>query len=219
MAKRVRHDLPAVQEKRARVVELRSHGLTWDAIAAEVGYSNASSASKAWHRAIQARPDMAVDKIRAEAATRYEYLFAEAVRQIEQPGPRVGATSKVAVWPSGHPRAGEIVEDESIRARAIDNARKATGDYVRLTGAELGPSGATLPEVFIIRLAEARAAQEHLDRQAPAIPLPPLPDGYRSMTPQQQMRAELDRRRVHVDAQRAAINAAPDIIDAEIVPD
>ncbi len=61
--------------------------MTWDQIAAEVGYSNGSAASKAWHTAIAQRPAMAVDKIREEASTRYEYLYAAAVAQIDAPGP------------------------------------------------------------------------------------------------------------------------------------
>jgi hypothetical protein len=220
VAKRARHDLPAVQEKRALVVELRAKGLTWDQIAQAAGYSNGSAASKAWHVAIRARPDMAVDKIRDEAATRYEYLFAEAVKQIDQPGPRVSAIGKVALYPDGHEKAGQIVEDEAIRARAIDNARKATGDYIALTGAALAPSGSGFSHDQIRMMAEVLNARADLSRQAPAVPLAALPAGYSLMSPAEQAAADLDRRRRALQAQRAASRTQSgddDIVEAEIV--
>lgn len=181
MPRRARKDLDIIQERCAKVVELRARGLTWDAIASEVGYANASSASKAWHKAIAQRPDQAVDKIRAEAATRLEYLYAQSVQQITQPGPRVSAIGKIAVYPDGHPRAGQIVEDEAIRARALDNARKAIGDYVRLTGAELVPTASGLTEQQIRTMAEVLIRQRDLDAQAPRVPIQ-LPATYSQMT-------------------------------------
>jgi hypothetical protein len=72
--KRARHDLPAVQEKRAEVVRLRAQGKTWDEIARDVGYSNGSAASKAWRAAIQQRPDLTVDEIRRNERERLEHM-------------------------------------------------------------------------------------------------------------------------------------------------
>ena len=58
MAKRARHDLPDVQDRRAEVVQLRGEGRTWDEIAQRVGYSNGSAASKAGAPpSSSARPD------------------------------------------------------------------------------------------------------------------------------------------------------------------
>jgi len=210
----------AAADRKARAVELRSRGYSFQQIADTLGYANPSGASKAYHAALRARPAQNVDQLRAEAATRYEYLLAESVRQIEQPGPRVSAIGKLAVFPAGHPRAGEIVEDESIRNRGIESARKVINDYARLTGAELGPSGFTLPDLFITRLAEARAAQERMDRQAPMPVLAPLPGNYATLPPARQAEADITRRRVQVDAHQAAIAAAgADVVDAEIVGD
>ena len=74
MPKRTRHDLQVVQDKRAQVVELRAKGRTWDQIATMVGYSNGSSASKAWRAAIQQRPDLTVDEVRAQERARLEEI-------------------------------------------------------------------------------------------------------------------------------------------------
>ena len=74
MPRRARHDIAEVQHKRAQVVELRARGLTWDQIAAQTGYSDASAASKAWHAAIKQRPDLTVDQVRAQEKTRLEAM-------------------------------------------------------------------------------------------------------------------------------------------------
>jgi len=56
-------------------------------------------------------------------------VFGKTAELIENPGPRVSAIGKLAVYPPGHAKAGQIVEDESMRARAIDIYRKASTDY------------------------------------------------------------------------------------------
>jgi hypothetical protein len=198
-----------VQEKRARVVELRAKGRTWDAIAAEVGYSNGSAASKAWHAAIRQRPDMAVDAVREQEKARLEYLIGQAVEQIECPGPRTSAIGKVVVFPKGHERAGEIVEDESIRARAIDNARRLSGDLARISGVSLAPGpSAMLAEEQIRMMAEVIVARR--DRGAfPAVAAAPA--DYHAMTPEEQMADDLGRRRLQL------IPGDDDVVEAEIV--
>ncbi len=204
-------------DRKAKAVDLRARGYTFAQIADALGYSHASAASKAFHAALRERPAQNVDQLRAEAATRYEYLLAESVRQIDDPGPRVSAIGKVAVYPPGHPKAGQIVEDGSIRARGIDNARKVIGDYVRLTGAAPAAPGLTLSEDQVRQMASVLIAQRDLDARAPRPPLQ-LPTGYGSMSPQEQMRADLDARRAALHAQRAAI-AEADVVDAEVVED
>jgi hypothetical protein len=139
--KRANHNLPAVQEKRAEVVRLRAEGMTWDQIARLTGYSNGSAASKAWKAAVQQRPDLSVDLVRAQEAERIEFLWTATAELIRDPGPRSSAIGKVVTFPEGHPRAGEIVPENSIRLRAIDQYRKQSEYYARLTGAMLeGPA-------------------------------------------------------------------------------
>lgn len=151
-----------MQEKRAKVVELRSRGLTWEAIAAAVGYSGPSAASKAWYAAIRQRPDMTVDQVREQEKARLEYIFTWAAKQIEDPGPRVSAIGKLAVWPPGHPKAGQIVEDESVRSRAMENYRRASADYVKLCGAypETRPDSDEIERQYHAGLNAARAKRD-----------------------------------------------------------
>lgn len=125
-------------DRKARAVELRARGHTFQEIADTLGYASPAGASKAYHAALRERPAQNVDQLRAEAASRYEHLLAEAMRQIDAPGPRVSAIGKVAVFPPDHPRAGEIVEDESIRNRGIEAARKLINDHLALNGVTTG---------------------------------------------------------------------------------
>jgi hypothetical protein len=171
--KRARHDLPAVQEKRARVVELRAKGWTWDRIAAEVGYSNGSAASKAWHTAIAQRPAMAVDRIREEAASRYEYLLTETVKDIEDPGPAWSAIGRLIVTEDGTP-----VPNRSVRTRAIDQARKLVTDYVRVNGAEHTQSTPILDartQILVTQINADRAAKGKPPMTSPRPPTAPCP--------------------------------------------
>jgi hypothetical protein len=199
VARRARKDLDVVQEKRAKVVELRSRGLTWEAIAAAVGYSGPSAASKAWYAAIRQRPDMTVDQVREDGKARLEYVTAKAAEQIENPGPRVSAIGKLAVWPAGHPKAGQIVEDESVRSRAMDTYRKSVADYVKLCGA--------YPETGL--------SKEEADRQYETYMTPIRAQRAAEASEVTELRAELSRYR----ALTAFIPQAgdDDITDAEVV--
>jgi hypothetical protein len=94
-------------------------------------------------------------------------LFGKTAEQIEHPGPRVTAIGKLAVYPPDHPKAGEIVEDEAIRARAVDNYRKLSDSYVRLTGAALAPPGTGLNEDQVRMMAEIIVARRDRAQQAP----------------------------------------------------
>jgi hypothetical protein len=99
MAKRARHDLPAVQEKRARVVELRGQGQTWDQIATTVGYSSGSAASNAWKAAIQQRPDLTVDDIRNGERERLEQMDSRLADIIATPPRKLTGADAALIGP------------------------------------------------------------------------------------------------------------------------
>lgn len=78
--------------------------------------------------------------------------------------------------------------------------------YRQMFGCDLGTRpGPLLDEAHLIMRAEITVARQYMDRQAPAIPLAPLPPGYHALPPDEQMRIQLDRGRDQVSAQRAII--------------
>jgi hypothetical protein len=79
--------------------------------------------------------------------------------------------------------------------------------------------GPVLDEDQRVKLAEIRAVQQYRAMQAPPPALPPLPANYACLSPAEQASADLERRRVQLQAQQVAIDAAreDDVIDAEIV--
>jgi hypothetical protein len=125
-------DLPEIADRREEVVRLRAAGKTWAEIAAATGFHDGSGALKAFKAACRNRPSLAVDEYRTQESERLDLLLAATTKQILSPGPRVSAIGKLPVYPPGHPRAGEIVEDESVRSRAIDTARKLSESIRRL---------------------------------------------------------------------------------------
>jgi len=124
-------------DREARAVEMRAQGHSFQAIADTLGYSDASGASKAYHRALLRRPAQNVDQVRRQESERIEYLWQRTAAIIDDPGPRVSAIGKLAVYPPDHPRAGEIVPDESVRLRAAHEYRLQSESYRRLTGADI----------------------------------------------------------------------------------
>lgn len=205
--KRARKDLDVVQAKRARVVELRGQGWTWDRIAAEVGYSNGSAASKAWRAAIRQHPDQTVDEIRFQQRTRLEQMDSRLSDLITSPPLKTTAIGRVLT----DPETGEPVRDMGAAIAAIRERRQIGESLRRLTGADTPPSRSDgLNEDQVRLMAEVIVARR--DRGLHAA-LPPAPDGYRDLTPEQQARADLERH-------RARLAAVPlDIVEAEIVDD
>lgn len=237
MARRARHDLPAVQDKRSRVVQLRSEGWTWDRIAAETGYANGSAASKAWRAAIQQRPDQTVDEVRTQERTRLEAMDSRLSDIISRPPVRttsIGRTQwdvrtcscpvKARTDHEHDPDCTvEPVLDETAVIAAIKERRQIGESLRRLTGADATPAIPALSEQFITQYARACAERDQMNHQAPT-PLTALPGNYHELTPEQQYQADIDRRRDQVDAQRAAITAAltpqpgdDQVTEAEIV--
>lgn len=173
MAKRTRHDLPAVQDKRAKVVELRARGATWDQIALEVGYSNGSAASKAWRAAIQQRPDQTVDEIRRQEKTRLEQMDSVMSGIISNPPIRATSIGRVMWDPrtctcgvrgdTKREHAGDCQVQPVLDAGAVVRAsaeRRALGESLRkLVGAD-APQG---PSVFIDQRSQVLLAEINAD--------------------------------------------------------
>jgi len=233
--RRARKDLDVVQEKRAHVVELRGRGLTWDQIAAQTGYSNGSAASKAWRAAIKQHPDQTVDEIRAQERTRLEAMDSRLNDIISSPPIKSTSIGRV-MWDPRTCTCGvrgdtkrehaedcpvEPVLDQSAVVRAIAERRQVGESLRKLTGADTAARGLDLDEKSLRMMAEVAAARHQLAQQAPAVARPPLPAGYADLSPEQQMRAVLDRERAHRDAMLAAVSAPlpgdHEVVDAELV--
>lgn len=132
-------------DRKARAVELRSRGHTFAEIAAELGYAHPAAASKAYHAALRERPAANVDELRAEAATRYEYLIGEAMAQVQDPGPTYSAIGRLVCYEETHPTlAGQPVPNQSVKTRAIESARKLISDYMTLNAVTPGRAPATV---------------------------------------------------------------------------
>jgi hypothetical protein len=173
VARRARHDLPAVQDRRADVVRLRAEGKTWDEIAGEVGYSNASAASKAWHAAIQQRPDLTVDAIRRAERERLEAMDAVLSGIVSaapikttsigrtQWDPRTCTCGVGGATNREHDVDCEVqpVLDMSVVIQAIKERRMVGESLRRLTGADQPPPAARDPLMERLE-AEIKAEQE-----------------------------------------------------------
>jgi hypothetical protein len=109
------------------------------------------------------------------------------------------------------PETGEPVRDMGAVIATIRERRQIGESLRRLTGADTPPSRSDgLNEDQVRLMAEVIVARR--DRGLHAA-LPPAPDGYRDLTPEQQARADLERH-------RAQLTAVPlGIVEAEIVDD
>ena len=213
----------AAADRKAAAVELRARGYTFERIAEELGYANASGASKAYHAALRSRPSQSVDMIREQESARLEWLWARTAAIVEDPGPRSSAIGKIVVYPAGHEKAGQPVPDSSTALRAATEYRHQSESLRKLYSADKAPAMPALSDADLIRLAEIRVAQRQLDARAPRVPMAALPASYEAMPAERQMRVQLDREAAALRAQRA--DAArleaedADVVEAEIVDD
>jgi hypothetical protein len=106
---------------------------------------------------------------------------------------------------------------------AIKTQLQIEAQYRAMFGVDLATRpGPLFDEDALLKLAEIRVAQRQLAAQVPAATLPALPPGYATMTPAEQMRADLERRGAAIRTQRAAVaqhQADDDVIEGEIVDD
>jgi hypothetical protein len=125
----------AAYDREARSVELRSQGLNFSQIAGELDYASASGAAKAYHRALRRRPAQNVDMVRAQESERLEYLWKKTADLIENPTLVHSAIGKTVPDPRN---PGEFLIDQSAQIRAIDEYRKLSESFRKLTGADVG---------------------------------------------------------------------------------
>jgi hypothetical protein len=114
------------------------------------------------------------------------------------------------------------VLDMATVTNAIRTQLAVEAQYRAMFGVDLATRpGPVFDEDALLKLAEIRVAQRQLTATAPMTAIPALPPGYSSLSPQEQMRADLERRGAVIRAQRAAAEhqADDDIVEAEIVED
>ena len=199
---RTPRNLPAIQDRRAEVVRLRAQGLTWDQVAGRAGYANGSGALKAWRKAIQQTPDLAVKEIRAAERERLSQMDAVLADIVAHPPAKTTAIGKTVIDPD----TGETVRDMTAVIAAVRERRQVGESYRRLTAADVPAAAPPLIDARSLTLiTEVRTEQHARDCVAPPPPLAPLPPGYDTLPPAEQARLELDRRRAQVAAQQAAI--------------
>lgn len=99
-----RRKLTAAQ-RRARVVELRMAGHTWQTIADQVGYANKGTAYKAWQQALREITREPAEELRQLELDRLDRMLA-------------------AVWPNAiNPTIGDLQYRAIDRVLAIETAR------------------------------------------------------------------------------------------------
>jgi hypothetical protein len=134
---------------------------------------------------------------------------------VRRPPEQHSAIGKIVLGSDGKP----VINASAVIA-AVREQCKIEVQYRQMFGADLSTRpGPVFDEDERVKLAEIRAVQQYRATLAPATALPPLPAGYTTMTPEQQADADLTRRRVHLQAQQIAIDAArdDDVVDAEII--
>jgi hypothetical protein len=96
---------PAVLDKELQIIELRRAGVTWEKIAREVGFKNASGAYKMYQRAAERMIRPSLDEYRETVLDRFERMH-------------------LAVWPRA--KEGDL--------RAIDTALRIAEKEIKLLG-------------------------------------------------------------------------------------
>lgn len=96
---------PAVLDKELQIIELRRAGVTWETIAREVGFKNASGAYKMYQRAAERMIRPSLDEYRETVLDRFERMHR-------------------AVWPRA--KEGDL--------RAIDTALRIAEKEIKLLG-------------------------------------------------------------------------------------
>ena len=146
----------AQYEREASALELRSKGYTFSEIARELGFADASGASRAYHRALARKPAQGVDQIRAQEADRLEYLWRKVSEVIENPPLVHSAIGKTV--PDPRPgREGLYLEDERAKISAITEYRHISESYRKMTGADIAVSSKVPTGEYAAQTAELEA--------------------------------------------------------------
>lgn len=143
---------------------------------------------------------------RAALATTLRSQYDRLQKIIDSAPPRSSAIGKIVRYPDDHPRAGDLVSDDSIVIRALAEQGKLVTQYRGLFGCDIHQPPAPIIDARSLTLiTEVRTEQQARDRLAPPAPLAPLPRDYGSLPPAEQARIQIDRRRTQVATQQAVI--------------
>lgn len=115
--------------KDAAAVRLRSRGMTLAQVAAELGYCDASAASKAISRALAAVPAEGVDALRRMQSERLDYLLAKALEVLESKHYAHSQSGQLLRGPDG-----EVLLDDGPVLAAIDRIVRIEERRARLMG-------------------------------------------------------------------------------------
>jgi len=201
-------------QRDAKIAAAARLGQSHQALAAEHGISRA----RVSQIVAAANPRSPEESQRAVIADRLRSRWDVLERIVAEPPEQHSAIGKVVIGSNGKP-----VINASAVISAVREQLKIEQQYRAMFGVDLATRpGPVFDEDALLRLAEIRVAQRQLDQQAPRSALPALPAGYAGMTPREQMRAELDRRRAALEAQRATAaqhqaDEDDEVVDAEIV--
>jgi len=151
-------------EKDARAARLRSRGLTYDAIAKELKYSNRSAARKAVQRALASVPREAAEELLALEVAKLHALDAEAWKVLEKCHVVV-SDGRIVKDDDGDP-----LLDSMPVLRAIDTLRRNSERLSKL----LGLDAPTRHEVLTLDAIDAEIARlsAELGSGATATPAP-----------------------------------------------
>jgi hypothetical protein len=151
-------------DREAKAVEMRAAGHSFQSISDELGYSDASGASKAYHRALARRPAQNVDQIRDQESERLEYMWRKVSEVIENPPLVHSAIGKTV--PDPRPgREGLYLVDERAKVSAVSEYRHLSESYRKMNGVDLGGKAAIDPEI----VGDMQAAWEWAQSLAPRV--------------------------------------------------
>jgi len=203
---------PNNAERDAKIAAAARLGQTHEAIAAEHGISRA----RVSQIVAAANPRSPEETQRQLIASRLRSRWDRLEEIVREPPEQHSAIGKVVIGSNGKP-----VINATAVISAVREQLKIEQQYRAMFGVDLATRpGPTFDEAALLKLAEIRVVQRQLAHVP--VPLPALPADYATMTPNQQMRADLERRGTALREQRAAIaqrQADDDVVEAEIVED
>ena len=172
-------------ERDDEIFALASSGVAHSSIAArfEISRARVGQIVNARTPAVFGFTDAHRAAVRHQEAEVLKRLAKAAERVVNDPPPRSSAIGKVVTYPDGHPRAGEIVTDESVRVAAIRERRLISESYRRLTGTDLAHSDRTMPKDQAEREMWAAIAERRAELKQLAAAAAPIVRGELVMMP------------------------------------
>lgn len=139
------------------------------------------------------RPRTPGEAERAEVAATLRRKYDELQRIVDGAPPRSSAIGRIVCYPEGHPKAGQIVTDDSVVIRAIAEQGKIMTAYRQMFGTDITVPPAPLISAHQVVLQNIGGKQEEMARITPKPPLPALPAGFYDLPPAEQARIQMAR--------------------------